>query len=92
MASTVSGQALCRAWVGQSFPDVPSLTTQELADQLASSDDFSPIVLDARKNEEFTISHLLNAHHARDVATLESPGMARDHPITLPEVYSSTTS
>ncbi len=67
----------------RSFPDVPSLTTQELADQLAWGDDFSPIVIDVRKNEEFTISHLPNAHLARDVATVESLGIGRDQPLVV---------
>lgn len=74
---------LVKAWVNRSFPSAPAITTQELADLLKNGDDFSPIVIDARKNEEFEVSHLPNAHHARDVATVRQLGISPDQPVVV---------
>jgi rhodanese-related sulfurtransferase len=74
---------LVKAWVNRSFPNAPTITTQELADLLKNGDDFSPIVIDARKNEEFEVSHLPNAYHARDIATVQNLGIALDQPMVV---------
>jgi rhodanese-related sulfurtransferase len=74
---------LVNAWVNRSFPNAPAMTTQELAALMENGDDFSPIVIDARKNEEFEVSHLPNAYHARDVATVAKLGIAPDQPIVV---------
>ena len=74
---------LVKAWVNRSFPNVPAMTTQELADLLQNGDDLPPIVIDARKNEEFAVSHLPNAHHARDVAAVQQLGITPNQPIVV---------
>jgi len=74
---------LIKAWVSRSFPNAPAMTTQELADLIEDGDDFSPIVIDARKNEEFEVSHLPNAHHARDVAAVQRLGISPNQPIVV---------
>jgi rhodanese-related sulfurtransferase len=74
---------LVKAWLSRSFPDAPAMTTQELADLMEDGDDFSPIVIDARKNEEFEVSHLPNAHHARDVAAVQRLGISPNQPMVV---------
>lgn len=44
------------------FPDVPHLTTIELAELLSNAPE-TIILLDAREAEEFSVSHLPGAHH-----------------------------
>jgi rhodanese-related sulfurtransferase len=44
------------------FPDVPHLTTSQLADWLADAQRLAPLLLDVRSEEEFAVSHLPNAH------------------------------
>ena len=66
------GRAAERDWpstkqqVREAFPDVRQLTTQELADWLAS-DRPRPVLLDARTPEEFAVSHLDGAISTPDV-------------------------
>jgi rhodanese-related sulfurtransferase len=43
------------------FPDVPHLTTAQLAAWLADAQRAPPLLLDVRSNEEFAVSHLPNA-------------------------------
>jgi len=74
---------LVNTWVKRSFPNAPAITTQDLADLIKHGDDFSPIVIDARKNEEFEVSHLPNAHHAGDVATVQQLGISPDQPMVV---------
>ena len=74
---------LVKVWIKRCFPDAPAMTTQKLADLLENGDNLSPIVIDTRKNEEFEVSHLPNAHHARDVATVQNLGIAPDQPIVV---------
>jgi rhodanese-related sulfurtransferase len=74
---------LLKAWVRLSFPSVPAVTTQALATQLNPGEEFSPIVIDARKNEEFAVSHLPHAYLARDVKAVRHLGLAPDQPIVV---------
>jgi rhodanese-related sulfurtransferase len=74
---------MVKTWVRQTFPRVPYLTTQELADQLSHGKDFPPIVIDARKNEEFEVSHLPNAHHARTVEAVQQLGLLPEQRIVV---------
>lgn len=48
--------------IASDFPDVPHITTLQLADLLSNSPE-SVILLDAREAEEFAVSHLQGAHH-----------------------------
>ena len=72
--------------IEDTFPDVPNVTTAELAEALAAE---RPVVLlDAREPEEFDVSHLAGAHRvssaADAVALLETVG-----PETLVVAYCS---
>ncbi|MDE2907508.1 MAG: rhodanese-like domain-containing protein [Acidobacteriota bacterium] len=48
--------------IAEEFPDVPGLTTRELAERLAA-DPAGVVLLDARAAGEFAVSHLPGAHH-----------------------------
>lgn len=48
--------------IAEQFPDVPSVTTHELAALLSSAAD-GVVLLDARGAEEFAVSHLRGARH-----------------------------
>lgn len=50
------------------FGDVPQLTTQELAEWLEDSDRPAPLLLDAREQDEFEVSHLQGAYLATDLS------------------------
>ena len=69
------------------FPDVPHLTTIELAELLSSAPE-NLILLDAREDEEFAVSHLQGAHHvaaSKDDAAL----LSRTDPDAIVVVYCS---
>ena len=55
-----------REVIVQKFPEVPSLTTSDLA-ALLSADNRPVILLDAREPAEFAVSHLEDAHLASSV-------------------------
>jgi rhodanese-related sulfurtransferase len=74
---------LIKVWLRKTFPEVPSLTTQELARQLDAGEEFSPILLDARKNEEFAVSHLPNAYLAGQVETVQQMDLSPDQPMVV---------
>lgn len=57
--------------VRDKFPDVPQMTTSDLSRHLAA-DARPPILLDARSDEEYAVSHLPNAR----LATSEQQGLA----------------
>ncbi len=57
-------------WVQQSFPLVPTISTAELADWLTQEIP-TPIVIDVRRFEEYAVSHLPQAHHARNLEAVE---------------------
>ena len=48
--------------IAEEFPEVPGLTTRELAERLAA-DPAGVVLLDARAAGEFAVSHLRGAHH-----------------------------
>ena len=57
--------------IAQEFPEVPGLTTRELAERLAS-DAPGVVLLDARTAGEFAVSHLPGAHHVGSDAAAAS--------------------
>ena len=50
------------------YPEVPSLTTAQLATWLARADTVQPLLLDVRRPDEVAISHLAGALGVRTVA------------------------
>ena len=49
--------------IAAKFPEVPSITTGELAALLADKRAEKPLLLDVRTRAEFDVSHLQGAHH-----------------------------
>jgi len=52
--------------IRRKFPNVPSVTTQALAEWLEDPSTANPILIDVRAEPEFSVSHLPNAIHATD--------------------------
>ncbi len=71
--------------VRDKFPDVRQLKPSELADWLKDTSQPQPILLDARAEKEFAVSHLPNAKHAADevqaVAVLQT--QPKDAPVVV---------
>jgi rhodanese-related sulfurtransferase len=67
------------------FPDVPHLTTSQLADWLADAQRAPPLLLDVRSNAEFAVSHLPDARQIDpDSSTEEVMGkLPKDQPWVL---------
>ena len=68
-------------WVRQSFPSVPTISTVELAHQLEVLE--RPVLIDARKLEEYTLSHLPGAYHAQTVDAVEQADISRNTPVIV---------
>ncbi len=49
------------------FPSVPEISTQALADWLATKERMKPLILDTRTLEEYEVSHLYGATHSSSV-------------------------
>jgi rhodanese-related sulfurtransferase len=74
---------LIKRQIDRSFPEVPKITTAELAALMADSHALKPLLLDVRTQPEFAISHLAGAQHVEpksDPATLKLPER-KDTPI-----------
>ena len=70
--------------VRDKFPDVRQLKTSELADWLKDASKSQPILLDARAEKEFAVSHLPNAQHAAD--EVKAWGVLLSQPKDVPVV------
>jgi hypothetical protein len=53
------------AGIRRRFPDVDSLTTEQLATWLATSNTAQPVLLDVRQAQEFGVSHLVMPYMRR---------------------------
>jgi len=62
--------SLVKATVRRSFPDVKRISTAELAHWLVGELP-PPILIDARRTEEYAVSHLPGAHHLPTVAAVQ---------------------
>jgi rhodanese-related sulfurtransferase len=58
--------------IRKDFPDVQQLTTHELAEWLNNSQRAQPLIIDARDDKEFAVSHLRDAVHVHDEDSLKS--------------------
>jgi rhodanese-related sulfurtransferase len=71
--------------IASSYPDVPAITTDSLAERLAGSAAPRPVLLDARSPDEYAVSHLPGAVRvdpsAERVAGLDT--LATDTPIVV---------
>ena len=79
-------------WVEKSidtrFPEVRSVTTAALAEELTTADpDEAPILVDSREVAEFAVSHLKGAVNARTVedfrAEMDGAELSPDRPIVV---------
>lgn len=78
-------------WVQRSFPGVPTVTTQGLAAWLSQGEAYSPmgpppilpIVIDVRRDYEFAVSHLPQAHHAPNLDAVLALGLDLQQPIVV---------
>lgn len=65
------------------FPEVPSLSTTNLARWLAATNQLPPVLIDARAAGEFEVSHLRGAHHAETVAEVRALGVKPAQPLVV---------
>ena len=74
---------LVKKTVRTRFPSVPQLLSRELEDWLAAADRAKPLLLDARKAKEYTVSHLPDAQltPSEQDALRTLSGIGKDHPI-----------
>ena len=75
------GWALVNAKNRSEFPDVPRITTAELAEWLNDSSRPAPLLLDVRTQAEFEISHLARAKHVEPNAPPSAIREAKERPI-----------
>lgn len=73
-------------WVERSHPGVPTVTTQGLADWLGEGKAPVPILpipilIDVRRDYEFAVSHLPQAHHAPNLDAAIALGLDPHQPI-----------
>jgi rhodanese-related sulfurtransferase len=71
--------------IAANYPDVPTITTDSLAERLANDTRARPILLDARAPEEYAVSHLPGARRVDPDATSfpELDTLAQDTPIVV---------
>jgi rhodanese-related sulfurtransferase len=56
------------AWIQRDWPEVPQMSTHELAQRMAAGNEATPLLIDVRTREEYEVSHLPGAMWA------ETPG------------------
>lgn len=65
------------------FPDVAPLTTDQLALWLADSQRPSPLLVDARSEPEYAVSHLQGALRATTLAEVEALRIPPERPVVI---------
>ncbi|MDQ2658906.1 MAG: rhodanese-like domain-containing protein [Verrucomicrobiota bacterium] len=75
------GWRLVNAKIHREFPDVPRITTAELADWLHDPARPAPLLLDVRTPAEFEVSHLKNAERIAPDALASAVHQPKDRPI-----------
>ncbi|PSN10300.1 rhodanese-like domain-containing protein [filamentous cyanobacterium CCT1] len=68
-------------WVRRAFPGVPTLSPQSLANWLSQGKGPLPILLDVRRDDEFAVSHLPEAHVTPDLDAALALELDADQPI-----------
>lgn len=59
------------AWINRDWPEVPQMTTQELARRMADDGDARPLLIDVRTRREYEVSHLPGAIWAETSPQIE---------------------
>jgi len=49
------------AWIQRDWPEVPQMSTRELAHRMAANSGATPLLIDVRTREEYEVSHLPGA-------------------------------
>lgn len=70
-----------KAWIRNSFPTVDQISTVALESQLKSNT--PPLLIDARKAEEYAISHLPKAVQAKNKPEAEALNIPKNQPIVV---------
>jgi rhodanese-related sulfurtransferase len=65
------------------FPDVRRISAGEFSAWLDDAGRVAPVLIDARKEEEFDVSHLPNARHARTVKAVRAVVPSENQPIVV---------
>jgi rhodanese-related sulfurtransferase len=73
---------LVKRIVHRQFPQVQSISTSELAAWL-ESDMPPPVLIDARQQEEYAVSHLPGARHFRTVEAVQQANISSDATVIL---------
>lgn len=71
-----------KRWVRQSFPSVQTISTADLANWMAQ-EAAGPTLIDARRPEEYAVSHLPGALQINSVEAVEAAGISKDRPIVI---------
>lgn len=71
-----------KSWVHQSFPSIDGISTAGLADWL-TQDAPLPVLIDARREAEYTTSHLPQAIWANTLEAVEAADISKESPIVL---------
>jgi len=64
------------------FPDVATISSQDVARQLAG-DPSPPLMIDTREPREYAVSHLPGALNLTTVNAIEQAGIAKDRPLVV---------
>lgn len=73
-----------RQYIRKRFPEVRQLSTDELANWLAETDKMPrPLLVDARRIEEFSVSHLPQAHMADTIEAVLALPRLENQPIVV---------
>jgi len=73
---------LVKRWLDQQFPEVPSLSTDQLAHWL-TNDQPSPRLVDVRGPAEYAVSHLPGAQHLTTVEAIQQAHIAPTETLVL---------
>jgi rhodanese-related sulfurtransferase len=60
------------AWIQRDWPEVPQMSTRELAQRMAANSDATPLLIDVRTREEYEVSHLPGAIWAETPSQIAS--------------------
>jgi len=60
------------AWIQRDWPEVPQMSTRELAHRLAANSGATPLLIDVRTREEYEVSHLPGAIWAETPSQIAS--------------------
>lgn len=71
-----------KLWVRRKFPQVEMLSTEQLADWLASERP-SPVLIDVRRDDEYAVSHLPNAQHLSTAEAIQQFSVPEDADLVL---------